>query len=88
MSPHQHGSCGRTRLRRFATRRSERSIGLPILARENAIAQEPGLSYPEALAVCVSTRRFDGGADFFESSPYETLSRGAFSAPSLVTPTR
>src|SRR5207302_970155 len=28
---------------------------------------------------------FNGGTDSFESSPYVTLSRGAFSAPSLVT---
>src|ERR1700730_5315893 len=38
------------------------------------------------LAVCVLTRRFNGGADSFESSPFATLSRGAFSASSLVTP--
>src|SRR3954454_930906 len=38
------------------------------------------------LAVCVLTRRFTGGLDSFESSPFATLSRGAFSAPSLVTP--
>src|SRR5262249_54077292 len=37
---------------------------------------------------CVSTRRFNGGLDSFESSPYQTLSRGAFSASSLVTPIR
>src|SRR5262245_61777911 len=40
------------------------------------------------MAVCVSTRRFNGGADSCESSPFATLSRGAFSASSLVTPTR
>ena len=34
------------------------------------------------------TRRFNGGLDSFESSPYVTLSRGASSASSLVTPTR
>ena len=38
--------------------------------------------------MCVLARRFNGGTDSFESSPYPTLSRGAFSAPSLVTPTR
>jgi hypothetical protein len=38
--------------------------------------------------VCVSTRRFRGGLDFLESSPFATLSRGAFSASSLVTPIR
>src|SRR5262245_41110589 len=37
------------------------------------------------LAVCVLTRRFTGGLDSKESSPLATLSRGAFSAPSLVT---
>jgi hypothetical protein len=42
--------------------------------RENAIAEEPELSYPE----CYS----------FESSPYVTLSRGGLSASSLVTPIR
>src|SRR4051794_5157520 len=40
------------------------------------------------LAVCVLTRRFTGGFDSFESSPFATLSRGAFSASSLVTPIR
>src|SRR5213592_2112920 len=40
------------------------------------------------LAVCVLTRRFNGGLDSGESSPFATLSRGAFSAPSLVTPIR
>ena len=38
------------------------------------------------LAVCVLTRRFTGGFDSGESSPFATLSRGAFSASSLVTP--
>src|SRR3954452_16242375 len=40
------------------------------------------------LAVCVLTRRFTGGLDSGESSPFATLSRGAFSASSLVTPIR
>src|SRR5690242_15265378 len=40
------------------------------------------------LAVCVLTRRFNGGLDSGESSPFATLSRGAFSASSLVTPIR
>jgi hypothetical protein len=40
------------------------------------------------LAVCVPTRRFNGGSDSFESSPYQTLSWGMFSASSLVTPIR
>jgi NAD(P)-dependent dehydrogenase (short-subunit alcohol dehydrogenase family) len=56
--------------------------------RENAIAKEPGSSYSELWQVCVSTRRVSGGLDSFESSPYVTLSRGAFSASSLVTPIR
>ena len=38
--------------------------------------------------MCVLTRRFSGGSDSSESSPYETVSRGALSAPSLVTPAR
>src|ERR1700733_14456246 len=37
------------------------------------------------LVVCVLTRRVNGGLDSFESSPYITLSRGGFSASSLVT---
>src|SRR5271157_1125204 len=40
------------------------------------------------LAVCVLTRRVNGGSDSLESSPYVTLSWGAFSASSLVTPIR
>jgi hypothetical protein len=36
--------------------------------------------------VCVVTRRFNGGLDSFESSPFATLSRGALSSSSLVTP--
>ena len=35
--------------------------------------------------MCVSTRRVNGGPDSLESSPYVTLSRGAFSASSLVS---
>jgi hypothetical protein len=55
---------------------------------ENAITKEPGLSYPES-GQCVSRLGcFGGGSDSFEFSPYVTLSRGAFSAPSLVTPFR
>ena len=56
--------------------------------RENAIAKEPGASYPERWQCVSRLGRFNGGLDSFESSPYPTLSRGAFSAPSLVTPTR
>jgi hypothetical protein len=37
------------------------------------------------LAVCVETRRFTGGSDSKESSPFVTLSWGGFSASSLVT---
>jgi len=40
------------------------------------------------LAVCVEARRFTGGPDSKESSPFVTLSRGEFSASSLVTPIR
>jgi hypothetical protein len=56
--------------------------------RENAIAKEPGLGYPERWRCVSRLGLFNGGLDSFESSPYVTLSRGAFSAPSLVTPTR
>ena len=56
--------------------------------RENAIAKEPGLSYLERWRCVSRLGRFNGGLDSFESSPYQTLSRGAFSASSLVTPTR
>ena len=56
--------------------------------RENAIAKEPGLGYPERWRCVSRLGRFNGGFDSFASSPYQTLSRGAFSAPSLVTPTR
>ena len=56
--------------------------------RENAIAKEPGLGYPERWRCVSRLGLFNGGLDSFESSPYQTLSRGAFSAPSLVTPTR
>jgi hypothetical protein len=55
---------------------------------ENAIAKEPGLSYLERWRCVSRLGRFNGGFDSFESSPYQTLSRGALSAPSLVTPTR
>ena len=56
--------------------------------RENAIAKEPGSSYLERWRCVSRLGRFNGGLDSFESSPYQTLSRGALSAPSLVTPTR
>ena len=56
--------------------------------RENAIAKEPGLGYPERWRCVSRLGLFNGGLDPFEPSPYVTLSRGAFSAPSLVTPTR
>src|SRR5262245_28102918 len=56
--------------------------------RENAIAKEPGSSYFKPRR-CVSRLGLaNGGLDSWESSPYVTLSRGAFSASSLVTPTR
>src|SRR5262249_18998364 len=50
--------------------------------------QGTGVALRRALAVCVLTRRLNGGADSLESSPHGTLSRGGFSAPSLVTPIR
>lgn len=56
--------------------------------RENAITKEPGLSYPESWRCVSRLGCFGGGSDSSESSPYVTLSRGAFSAPSLVTPIR
>src|SRR5262249_980244 len=49
---------------------------------------EPGLSYLERWRCVSRLGLFNGGLDSLESSPYGTLSRGAFSAPSLVTPTR
>jgi hypothetical protein len=53
---------------------------------ENAIAKEPGSGYPK-LGRCVSRLGLvNGGLDSLESSPYVTLSWGAFSASSLVTP--
>src|SRR5262245_6674943 len=56
--------------------------------RENAIAKEPGSGYFKPRR-CVSRLGLtNGGLDSLESSPYVTLSRGAFSASSLVTPTR
>jgi hypothetical protein len=53
--------------------------------RENAIAKEPGPGYPERWRCVSRLGLFNGGLDSFESSPYGALSRGAFSAPSLVT---
>src|SRR4029077_18798943 len=53
----------------------------------NPIVKEPAVRYPECWR-CVLTRRFTGGLDSCESSPFATLSRGAFSASSLVTPIR
>ena len=56
--------------------------------RENAIAKEPGSSYFRPRR-CVSRLGLaNGGLDSLESSPYVTLSRGGFSASSLVTPIR
>jgi hypothetical protein len=53
---------------------------------ENAIAKEPGSSYPERWPGCVLTRRFNGGLGSSGPSPNHTLSWGAFSASSQVTP--
>src|SRR5215470_2856997 len=59
-----------------------------ISLRENAIVKEPWSSYFKPRR-CVSRLGLrNGGLDSWESSPYVTLSRGAFSASSLVTPTR
>ena len=65
-------------------------VGVTLLfsLRENAIGKEPGLGYPERWRCVSRLGLFNGGLDSFESSPYVTLSRGAFSAPSLVTPSR
>ena len=56
--------------------------------RKNAIAKEPGSSYFEPWRCVSRVGLVIGGLDSFESSPYVTLSRGASSASSLVTPTR
>jgi hypothetical protein len=56
--------------------------------RENAIAKEPGLRYPERWPCVSRLGCSNGGSASFEASPQRTLSRGAFSAPSLVTPIR
>jgi hypothetical protein len=56
--------------------------------RENAIAQEPAFSYPQSWRCASRLGALIGGAGSFELFPQRTLSRGAFSAPSLVTPTR
>src|SRR5205085_5682442 len=56
--------------------------------RANAIVKEPGSSYfmPRR---CVSRLGLaNGGSDSLESSPHVTLTRGAFSASSLVAPSR
>ena len=64
-------------------------VATPLFSlRENAITKEPGLSYPESWRCVSRLGCFGGGSDSSESSPYVTLSRGAFSAPSLVTPLR
>ena len=66
-----------------------RFLATPLFSlRENAIAKEPGSSYFKPRR-CVSRLGLaTGGSDSLESSPYVTLSRGAFSASSLVTPLR
>ena len=56
--------------------------------REHAIPKEPGSGYFKPRR-CVSRLGLaNGGLDSLESSPHVTLSRGAFSASSLVTPIR
>jgi len=54
----------------------------------NPIAKEPGSSYPARWRCVSRLGASNGGLDSCESSPLATLSRGAFSASSLVTPTR
>ena len=54
--------------------------------REHAIAKEPGSSYVKPWRCVSRLGLVNGGLDSLESSPYGTLSRGAFSASSLVTP--
>jgi hypothetical protein len=56
--------------------------------RENAIAKEPGSSYFKPWWCVSRLGLVNGGLDSLESSPHGTLSRGAFSASSLVTPIR
>src|SRR5262245_43948814 len=83
----------RQRESRMAPRRLEgRRLATPVdvtqlfSLRKNAIAKEPGSSYFKPW-LCVSRLGLmNGGLDSKESSPYVTLSRGAFSASSLVTP--
>jgi hypothetical protein len=55
--------------------------------RENAIAKEPGSGYPSIGGVCLDSAG-EWWLDSLESSPYGTVSRGASSASSLVTPIR
>jgi hypothetical protein len=56
--------------------------------RENAIFKEPGSSYSKPWRCVSGLGLTNGGLDSLEFSPYVTLSRGAFSASSLVTPIR
>src|SRR5262249_28956372 len=68
---------------------AERFLATPLFSlRENAIAKEPGLRYPERWPCVSRLGCSNGGSASFEASPHQTLSRGAFSAPSLVTPIR
>src|SRR4051812_43766656 len=59
-----------------------------ILAPRQSHRDGSGVELSWALAVCVPTRRFNGGADPCESSPNVTLCREGSSAPLLVTPNR
>ena len=54
----------------------------------NTIAKEPGSSYAKRWQCAPRLDAPIGGLDSLESSPFATLSRGAFSASSLVTPIR
>ena len=66
-----------------------RFLATPLYSlRENALAKEPGSSYHKPWRCVSRLGLLIGGLDSVESSPYVTLSRGAFSASSLVTPSR
>ena len=75
---------------RCVPRRFDASVDVTELfsLRENAIAKEPGSSYPETWRCVSRLGLVNGGLDSLESSPYVTLSWGAFSASSVVTPIR
>jgi hypothetical protein len=59
-----------------------------ILAARERHLKEPGSSYSKPWRCVSGLGLTNGGLDSLEFSPYVTLSRGAFSASSLVTPIR